>query len=235
MDALTLALALRLDGRRIRPGRVALGALLGAAAAAAVRALGLPRAGQAALLPLIAAAMARAAGFRGRSLPAGTLLVTSAAGLLGGLTLALGGALGSLDAAYALAAACALATAARAARRSAPPGARARIVVRYRGRQAVFAAMSDSGNSLRDYLTRRPVIVLPEKTGRARLALGEAALRPIPAQTAGGRQLMWCFVPDETLVWTAHGRRRVRAAVALAPGLPRGTPALLPGELIGRE
>lgn len=246
MDALTLALALRLDGKRLSPARVGLGALAGTAAAALIRARLPQRAWQTALLLPVAALMALAAGWRGRAALTGALLVMSAAGLLGGLVLALSGALGSLPAAYALAAGFALLTAARAARAapasavpaSAAPadarGVRVRLLIRYRGRQAVFAALLDSGNSLRDYLSHRPVIVLPEAAGRERLGLGDAALRPILAQTAGGRQMMWCFLPDEAFLLRRGVRRRLRAAVALSPGLPPSAPALLPGALCRR-
>lgn len=231
MDALTLALALRLDGMRIRPVRVALGALAGTLAARLIRALAFSRARQAVFWLPVAGLMALAAGWRGRALPAGALLVMSAAGLLGGVTLALTGATGSRPAAYALAALCAGVTAARGIREA----GRLRVVIRYRGRQAVFPALHDSGNSLRDYLTRLPVIVLPEAAARERLGLHGVALRPIFAQTAGGRLMMWCFLPDEAFVLRGRRRKGVRAAVALSPGLPSASPALLPGALLGRR
>lgn len=95
--------------------------------------------------------------------------------------------------------------------------------------------MVDSGNTLRDYLTHRPVIVLAHASGRRRFALGTAPLRPIFADTAGGRRMMDCFVPEETIVEWAGGRQSVRAAVALSPYMREGAPALLPASLLSGE
>ena len=234
MDVLTLVVALRLSGRRLRPTRILCGAALGALAASLVRRLPLSRLQSAALLMPIAAAMMLCAGGDRRKPLRGALLVFSAAGLLGGLVQALAGALGSLAAAYALGIAFALATAAVTARgrRHAQGDSRARLLVRYRGRSASFEAMLDSGNGLRDYLTHRPVIVLPEETGRERLGLAGEALRPIVANTAGGQQLMWCFLPQEAIFAADGERTRLCAAVALSQGLPADAPALVPPSLL---
>ena len=50
--------------------------------------------------------------------------------------------------------------------------------------------MVDSGNCLRDYLTHRPVIVMPQARGYRLFGLENTPLRPIFADTAGGRQMM---------------------------------------------
>ena len=237
MDVLTLVVALRLSGRRLRPARILCGALLGVLAAAIVRRLPLSRLQSAALILPIAAAMMRVAGGDRRRPLRGALLVLSAAGLLGGLVLSLCGALGSLPAAYALSIACALGTAAVAARgrRDLQGASHARLLLRYRGQSAAFEAMLDSGNGLRDYLTHRPVIVLPEETGRGRLGLADAALRPIVASTAGGQQLMWCFLPEEAVLVSDGERTHLCAAVALSQGLPGDAPALVPPALLQSE
>ena len=232
MDVLTLAVALRLAGRRIRPVRVLLGALLGTLCSMLVQGLSLTRVQGAALwLPVAGAMMLVAGGDRRRPFR-GALLVMSAAGLLGGLVLALASALGSLPMAYALAITCALGSAAYASRQNRIARGEARVRIRFRGRQAVFAALMDSGNGLCDYLTHRPVIVLPEEDGREGLGLADAALRPIVAQTAGGQQMMWCFLPDEAIVLRGGERTAVQAAVALSPGLSPGTAALVPPTLM---
>ena len=237
MDVLMLVVALRLGGRKIRPARVLCGALLGTLAAALVRRLSLTRAQSAALLLPIAAAMTLIAGGDRRPPLRGALITLSAAGLLGGLVLSLAGALGSLPAATALGIACALGAAAVASRGRRPlqGTCRAKLSLRYRERSADFEAMLDSGNGLRDYLTDRPVIVLPEATGRARLGLADAALRPIVASTAGGRQLMWCFLPQEATLFSGGERTPLRAAVALSQGLPDDAPALVPTSLLESE
>ena len=228
MDALTLAVALRLAGRRPRLPRILPGALLGTLCSMAVRRLGLTHGQSAALWLPIAAVMMLIAGGDRRKPIRGALLVMSAAGLLGGLVLALSSALGSLPMAYLLAIVCALGSAAYASRAGKSTVDKARVQIDCRGRRGVFEALMDSGNGLRDYLTGRPVIVLPEEEGRRRLGLEGAALRPIVAKTAGGEQMMWCFLPERTVVIVNGRRKRAQAVVALSPGLTGEAPALVP-------
>lgn len=234
LDALMIALALRLGGRCIRPARVLVGAVLGTAASAALG--GLPRALQAAMWLPVALAMMRAADGPAPvwlALRRAALLLC-AAGLMGGTLLALLGASGSPAAAYgiALAAVIAMACAAGRARRSAAAmPQRLRIRCAFRGREITLHAIADSGNTLRDYLTHKPVVVLPQAAGQ-RLGLGGAALRPIFADTAGGRQMMACFTP-QVLEALADGKRRtLSAVVALSPGLGADAPALVPAALL---
>lgn len=234
LDALMLALALRLGGRRIRPARVLAGAVLGTAASAALG--GLPRAVQAAMWLPVALAMMRAADGPAPVWLAlrRAMLLLCAAGLMGGTLLALLGAAGSPAAAYgiALGAVIAMACAAGRARRSAAAmPQRLRIRCAFRGREITLHAIADSGNTLRDYLTHKPVVVLPQAAGQ-RLGLGGAALRPIFADTAGGRQMMACFTP-QVLEALADGKRRtLSAVVALSPGLGADAPALVPAALL---
>ena len=225
-----LLLALRFAGWRIRPVRVALGALLGALCAQAAVPLShtarmllwLP----VALVMMLVTGGRRAARAPGRA--AGLLLC--AAGLLGGIVLSLYGATGSLRLAYALGGAAALAVMLLHRQPGRPVPARAQC--RLHGQTASFRAMADSGNTLRDYLTHLPVIVAPEEVGRRLLHLEGAALRPIFADTAGGRQMMQCFLPEETIITLDGEQRRVRAAWALSPGLAENAPALIPGALL---
>lgn len=234
LDALMLALALRLGGRRIRPARILAGAVLGTAASAALG--GLPRAVQAAMWLPVALAMMRAADGPAPVWLAlrRAMLLLCAAGLMGGTLLALLGAAGSPAAAYgiALGAVIAMACAAGRARRSAAAmPQRLRIRCAFRGREITLHAIADSGNTLRDYLTHKPVVVLPQAAGQ-RLGLGGAALRPIFADTAGGRQMMACFTP-QVLEALADGKRRtLSAVVALSPGLGADAPALVPAALL---
>lgn len=233
-DLLMLVLALRFAGRRIHPPRALLGALLGAGIAAAMRGFALTRMQTAGLwLPTAALMMAVAGGRSFCQRPVrGTLLLLAAAGLLGGVVQALYGATGSLGAAYTLGtgAVCAMAASTLRTRRSAKDVRSVRVSCRFRGRQIAFDAMVDSGNCLRDYLTHRPVIVLPEAWGRKRLCPEGEGLRPIFASTAGGRQMMWCFLPEETVVRVSGKRVAVEAAAALAPGL--ADTALFPAALL---
>lgn len=235
MNALMLALAVCLGGERIQPVRV----LLGAAAGAGIAWLagGLSR--MQAMLVWLPAAMVMMRIARGksdrRSLMTDALLLFCAGGLLGGMVLCFLGATGSPAMAYAIgsgAAGAAYLYAARA-RRLVRDVKRARIICIYRERRAVFDAMIDSGNTLRDYLTRLPVIVIPEQTGREAFCLGDAPLRPIFAQTAGGRQQMLVFTPQKIDLELDGVSHHIRAVVALSPQMSQTVPALVPEKLAG--
>lgn len=236
MDVLMLLLALRFAGKRPRPGRLLAAALLGAAVARGASSIP-PGVRAACWMPTAGAMIAVHGGFTGvRGIVRGTLLLLAAAGLVGGTVQALLGATGSLMAALLLGTCTSVCTAFAAlrARRAGQAVCSARVICRYRGRRAVFEGIVDSGNCLRDYLTQLPVVVVPERAGRTGLCMGDAALRPIFADTAGGRQMMWCFRPDE-LVIDADGRTcAVRAMLALSPGLSGNTPALIPAALLAR-
>ena len=93
--------------------------------------------------------------------------------------------------------------------------------------------MVDSGNCLRDYLTHRPVIVMPQARGNRLFHLEGAPLRPIFADTAGGRQMMFCLMPKETILLDGKTERAVKAVLALSPGLGGNAPTLLPTSLLG--
>jgi len=164
----------------------------------------------------------------------GAMLLLCAFGLLGGVIQALQGALGSSAAAYAAGVVCTLVIAACVVRSgiSAKDTQRARLRLRFRGIEAEFDAIIDSGNTLRDYLTHRPVIVMPEGRGRRLFGLESDMLRPIFADTAGGRQMMAVFVPQETMLESSGQMRRVCAAVALCGGLSESAPALVPASLM---
>lgn len=228
MDAAMLLIALRFAGWRIRPARVALGALVGALASQVTAPM--PRWQRMLLWGPVALAMMIAAGGRraARAPVRAAGLLLCAAGLLGGIVLSLAGATGSLHLAYALGGAAALAVTLLRPRRPASVRAQCRL----HGQTAAFHAMVDSGNTLRDYLTHLPVIVAPEEAGRRLLHLEGAALRPIFADTAGGRQMMQCFLPQETIITLDGEQRRVRAAWALSPGLRGDAPALIPSALL---
>jgi len=237
LNALMLTLALRIDGAGIVPVRVMLGAFAGALAAAGARFFA---AGQNVWLWLPAAmimmmiAQGRAAH---RNPIRQALLLFCAAGLVGGLVLAFSGATGSLSSGYLLGGTAAAAVSLRAARgiKHACDAADVRMICTCCGKTAVFEAMIDSGNTLRDYLTHLPVIVIPEKTGRHALSLPDAPLRPIFAQTAGGRQQMHVVAPQEILLDANGKKRRVHAVIALSPQMSRDVPALVPALLMDRS
>lgn len=232
MNALMLALAVRLLGGRIRLLRVMAGAFAGAALAWA--AAGASR--EITLLLWLPAAMMmmRIALGRetGKSLMIHALVLLCAAGLLGGMVLCFWGETGSLTLAYAFGAVAAAGIGAAQLKLSRRQRTCTRMACVHNGRRAEFEAMIDSGNTLRDYLTHLPVIVIAESAGRNALGLGDALLRPIFAQTAGGRQQMAVFAPQEVILNLDDGEKRVQAVVALSPGMSAGMPALVPAELV---
>ena len=96
---------------------------------------------------------------------------------------------------------------------------------------AEMEALVDSGNCLRDYLTDRPVIVLPQ-AARTLLGLEAVPLRPIFADTAGGRQMMACFTPQSVIMIKEGRAVKVSACAAFSPGLSATAPALMPLSLM---
>lgn len=233
-DALCIAMTMRIAEKRICPLRMVCAAAMSAILACIVRWMAFSRGRTAACaLPLAALAMWLASGrFRLRA----ALLLLACEGFLGGTVYALSQALGSKAAAWSVGAVFALIMSSGAVRtrRAAVDVHRVRIRILYADREAEFDAMVDSGNCLRDYLTHRPVIVLPE-AAKVYLGLADVPLRPIFADTAGGRQMMDCMTPKGVWV-TENGRTRaVSACTAFSPGLPEGSPALVPLSMLAEN
>ena len=239
MNALMLTLAVRFGGGRIRLLRVFAGALAGALIASAIRALALSRMQTACMwLPAAMIMMCIAEGRTALRTPVKSmLLLMCAAGLAGGTVLSFYGATGSLTGAYVLGALGALAAGLGAARvrRSAPDVHHARIICKHREIQASFDAMIDSGNTLRDYLTHLPVIVLPKAAAAQTLTIKDMPLRPIFAETAGGRQRMSVLAPQKIELQCQGIRRRVNAVIALSPQMGVNVPALVPAALLDEQ
>lgn len=230
-DTLCLMMMLRLTGRRIRPLRVVLAAALGTMIAEGLHLAGLSRAK--ALLFWLPTAYLMAGMAGGRWRIGAMLALLGCEGLLGGTVLAIAGATGSLRTAWVVggAAVSLMAIGAMRERRLVRDVRTARVYITFAKQTVAVDALVDTGNSLRDYLTHRPVIVMPEGA-RVLFGLEGAALRPIFADTAGGRLMMDCFTPRCTLVETGGQRLAVRACVAFSPGLGKGAPALLPQSLL---
>lgn len=237
LDSLMLAIALRIERKQIRLWRVLCGACMGACIAAWTRAAGLSGPCLALLwLPSAMLMMFIAGGGKHRKNVRSGMVLLCAAGLLGGIVQALYGATGSFLAAYALGMAASVTTACSALRaeRAAGDAVRAKVSICHRGCGAQFEGIIDSGNTLRDYLFHLPVIVLPEADA-AKLELGSVLLRPIFADTAGGKMMMSCFVPKAITIECGGKRYRVKAAAALSSRMRSGSPALVPAVLLREE
>ena len=234
-NSLCIAMMLRITENRRRGVRVIFAALTGALAAYGVRQLGFSRGLEALCWLLVAIVITFAA--LGRVSLRAALVLLACEGFLGGTVYALYGALGTKAAAWGVGAVFAFVMSASAirARTAAADVHTVRIRITADTHTAEFEALVDSGNCLRDYLTHRAVIVLPEAAKEA-LGLIGAPLRPIFADTAGGRQMMDCFTPRG--VWIVrHGQvTQANACVAFSPGLTKHAPALLPQSLLkGRQ
>lgn len=229
-NTVALLMALRVLRVRIRPFRIVFAAIFGAAAAFSARIICLSRIqGMLAWLPVAACMMRIAAGAPWR----GAAVLLACEGFLGGVVLALAGATGSLPLAHALSAAAAGAVFVNTMRagRAARDTHRVRIRCMIGGREYAFDAIIDSGNSLRDYLSHRPVIVASmDALGRGEME--GLRTRPIFADTAGGRQMMQMILPEQTTIEDNKTCLRVEAALAFSPGLRKGAPALVPSALL---
>ena len=235
-NALAVMMALRVLRVRIRPLFVCFASLLGAFAALASGFADLSRGMNALLwLPIALAMMCAATGCERGWLRAirRAFVLLACEGFLGGVVLALYGATGSLMAAHGLSAAASGAVFVSAWRAQSAAGdvRRVRVICCIGGREIAFDAIIDSGNSLRDYLTHKPVIVAGwgmyeqlEPTGMR--------MRPIFADTAGGRQMMQLTMPEHTMIVLDCGQKRVEAALAFSPALCADVPALLPASLL---
>ena len=227
MNALMLAAALCLGGMRIRPLRLLLGAAAGAGAALCARRFNISRAML--CLPAAAGMMCLAAGRHMYRRPVWHIvLLFSAGGLMGGTVLALSGALGSLFAAYPAACISVLYLVLYLRRERIK-----RVYIECAGVR--MPAIVDTGNTLRDYLTHLPVVVVPEGCALAKALAGVLPLRPIFADTAGGRQMMRLCVPQRIRLVVNGRKQTVRAAVAMAAGLHAQSPALAPTALTDGE
>jgi len=238
MDLLGIMMALRLMNVRIRPLCVCFGAIFAGGSAVCIRGMQLSEPAEAALwLPLAGVIMRISGGGRGfRSGIKSALTLLAAMGFLGGTVLALYGATGSLCAAYALSTAVSAAIFVITLRavRASKDIRRVRVECVIAERMLAFDAVVDSGNSLRDYLTHRPVIVAGEAVGE-RLFHEGVLMRPIFADTAGGRQMMQLVMPQRTTLLIEGKRLNVKAALAFSPGLEKNAPALVPASLLNSE
>jgi len=238
-NTLMIMMALRILCVRIRPFRVCFAAFFGAAAAFTARYAPLSRSLLLLVWGMLAAAMMRIAAGRAKGISVmiqRTLTLLACAGFLGGVVLALEGVLGSLYAAHGVSTAAAgsvFVTCVRAGRAAQTVRS---VHVRCIIAESVleFDAMVDSGNTLRDYITHRPVIVAGEDA-MIRKKLEGVPTRMIFADTAGGRLMMRMVIPKETIILTHRTQMHVHAALAFSPGMKAGMPALVPLALIQKE
>ena len=123
---------------------------------------------------------------------------------------------------------------------SATPCGCTEIVIRHGAAKVSLAALTDSGNLLRDPLTRLPVIVCARKSvaplfPAARTEMCPPGLRLISVRTVTGTALMPLFRPDSLRLRTGGAWKDCQAIVGLAPTDYSGCQAILPAELISAQ
>lgn len=102
-------------------------------------------------------------------------------------------------------------------------------------RRLELTALVDSGNLLRDPITRLPVIVISRKAAAQLLPdVRELApgMRLISVRTVAGSTLMPVFRPGEVRLLLPQGWQTVRAVIGLSPDGYSGFQALVPASVI---
>ena len=125
-----------------------------------------------------------------------------------------------------------------ALRRPDRPGARCvTLEVIHHAHRLELTALVDSGNLLRDPLTRLPVIVVSRKAAARLVSLPERdgiapGMRLISVRTVAGTSLMAIFRPGSIRILESGGWQPVRALVGVNPDGYNGFQALVPSSVI---
>lgn len=116
-----------------------------------------------------------------------------------------------------------------------PPASRAACIlleITHGARRLELTALVDSGNLLRDPITRLPVIVISRQTARRLVDSDLAGMRLISVRTVAGSALMPIFRPQQVQVLLPHGWQTVQAVIGLSPDGYSGFQALVPSCVI---
>lgn len=105
------------------------------------------------------------------------------------------------------------------------------LEITHRTQRLELTALVDSGNLLRDPITRLPVIVISRHTA-SKLLPDRPQLRLISVRTVAGSALMPVFRPDLVRVLLPHGWQTIETVVGLSPDGYSGFQALMPSSVI---
>lgn len=113
----------------------------------------------------------------------------------------------------------------------------ATVDVRLGPHHVSLTALIDSGNLLRDPLTRLPVVVVSRRTAQRLIALppdGSLApgMRLIPVRTVSGTGMMAVFRPDSLCILLRGAWQQAPAMVGVSPDGYDGFQALIPASLL---
>lgn len=90
------------------------------------------------------------------------------------------------------------------------------VYIRYGQHTVKLNGIADTGNSLVDFYTGKPVIICP-KTQLAPLLPDKLpkGLRPLPCMTVAGEGMVLCFTPDEVVIHSEHRHKPVDVLVGM--------------------
>lgn len=111
----------------------------------------------------------------------------------------------------------------------------ATLEITHSARRLQLTALVDSGNLLRDPITRLPVIVISRKAAARLLPRPEAfapGMRLISVRTVSGSSLMPIFRPGEVRLLLPQGWQTIHAVIGLSPDGYSGFQALVPASVI---
>ena len=83
------------------------------------------------------------------------------------------------------------------------------VIIRYGGQTARLEGLSDTGNSLVDFLTGKRVIICPRDALSAMLPpeFPCKGFRPLPFSTAAGQGMLYVFTPEEVVLKNLREKR----------------------------
>lgn len=105
------------------------------------------------------------------------------------------------------------------------------LEITHHAQRLELTALVDSGNLLRDPITRLPVIVISRQTA-AKFLPEAPRLRLISVRTVAGSALMPVFRPDLVRVLLPQGWQTIETVVGLSPDGYSGFQALMPSSVI---
>lgn len=118
------------------------------------------------------------------------------------------------------------------------PHRRYRLHLRIGAHDFILPALADTGNTLEDAFTGKPVIVcgkLPGVHVSAETAASLRGFRMIPVQTVAGTKLLPAFLPDHAAVAETGSQAEYPVDALIAVTDACETPAVLPAVLINKQ
>lgn len=92
------------------------------------------------------------------------------------------------------------------------------VHIRYGTHTAMLEGLADTGNSLVDFYTGKPVIICDKSELSLLLPehLPPKGFRPLPCATVAGNGMVLCFTPDEVVIRSDHGTKAVDVLIGMS-------------------